>query len=205
LGRKSISDVRKPEILEHVYAVIKEEGLQGTTLSKIAEHMGVNSSLLIHYFKTKDDIMLALTEAIIERYLSYFDKHLKRIDKIKNPARRLDAILDAMFDPRWDRVVDVEVFYACFYMGFQNRQVNKRIAEVYFNFKKQMTKEIKEYYLNGKATSKESEQAAIAVISLLEGYGYYRVVVGKQASNEDYLNYMKKIIKMTLMVESNQS
>ena len=65
LGRKSISDVRKPEILEHVYAVIKEEGLQGTTLSKIAEHMGVNSSLLIHYFKTKDDIMLALTEAII--------------------------------------------------------------------------------------------------------------------------------------------
>lgn len=201
MGRKDISNIRKPEILKHVYEVIKSEGLQGTTLSKIAERMGVNSSLLIHYFKTKDDILLALTESIIEKYLKYLYEHIQIIEKINDPEERLDTILDAMFDPDWDRVVDAEVFYACFYMSFQNRRISKRIKKLYSNFKEEMAKEIEKHFGNNQSSREKSEQAAIAIIALLEGYGYYRAATGNQAPNGEYLEYIKKIAKKTLKVE----
>ena len=205
MGRKSISDIRKPEILEHVYEVVRTEGLQGTTLSKIADRMGVNSSLLIHYFKTKDDIMVALTDTIIEKYLAYFNKNSQRINKLKDPKIRLNTLLDLMFDPEWDKVVEANVFYACFYLSFKNKKVKKRIAGLYLNFKKELAKEIREHYLEGSTGEDNSEKAAVALISMLEGYGYLRAATGSNAPNGEYLEYLKSAAKQILSIEINNS
>ena len=123
MGRKSISDIRKPEILEHVYEVLKTEGIQGTTLSKIADRMGVNSSLLVHYFKSKDNLMAEFVDSLAERYSSYFESNSKEIRKIKDPITRLDAMLDLIFDPDWDGAADASVFWACFYLSFKNDKI----------------------------------------------------------------------------------
>ena len=51
MGRKSISHLRKPEILKHTYQIIKEEGLEGASITKIAKRMGINSGIVINNFK----------------------------------------------------------------------------------------------------------------------------------------------------------
>jgi len=62
MGRKSKSESRKPEILQNLYKVVNREGLEGTTLNKVAKEMGVNSGLLVHYYKTKDEMIFALVD-----------------------------------------------------------------------------------------------------------------------------------------------
>jgi hypothetical protein len=36
MGRKSISHIRKPEILHHTYKVVEDEGFMGMTIGKVA-------------------------------------------------------------------------------------------------------------------------------------------------------------------------
>ena len=60
MGRKSKAAVRKREILEHFYNILKEEGLEKASIAKVAKRMAVNPSLLIHYFKTKEAMTVAL-------------------------------------------------------------------------------------------------------------------------------------------------
>ena len=62
MGRKSKADVRKKEILEHFYIVLKQEGFENASIAKIANLMDVNPSLLIHYFKTKEEMVFAFVE-----------------------------------------------------------------------------------------------------------------------------------------------
>jgi len=40
LGRKSKSDIRKPEILDHLYRVMEEEGLERASFARVADRMG---------------------------------------------------------------------------------------------------------------------------------------------------------------------
>jgi len=58
MPRKNKANIRKREILEHFYEVLSNEGLEGASIAKIAKHMGVHPSLLMHYFKTKSVIRL---------------------------------------------------------------------------------------------------------------------------------------------------
>ena len=62
--------LRKPDILESYYQVLIQEGLEGTSISKIANRIGIHPSLIIHYFKNKDNMKLELVDLLIEKYQS---------------------------------------------------------------------------------------------------------------------------------------
>ena len=51
--KKDGAPLRKREILEHFQQVLVEEGFEGASIGKIARRMGINPSLIIHYFSTK--------------------------------------------------------------------------------------------------------------------------------------------------------
>ena len=52
------ADHRKPEILESYYQVMIQKGIEGTSISKIAERLDIHPSLIIHYFKNKENMKL---------------------------------------------------------------------------------------------------------------------------------------------------
>ena len=72
MGRKNRSDTKRSEIIKHVYDVIAESGIEGATLSRIANHMGIHKSLLTYYFHTKEEMIIALVDFITETYEKFF-------------------------------------------------------------------------------------------------------------------------------------
>ena len=67
--RKNLSaDLRKPEILESYYQVLIQEGLEGASIGKIADRLNIHPSLIIHYFKNKERMKLALVDLLVEKY-----------------------------------------------------------------------------------------------------------------------------------------
>jgi len=202
MGRKSISNIRKPEILEHVYEVLKDEGIQGTTLSKIAVRMGVNSSLLVHYFKTKDNMMAEFVDSLAERYANYFQRHSKEIGKIKKPVDRLNAMLDLLFDPDWDVSADAGVFWACFYMSFKNEKIKERFRIIYTGLMNGIAGEIRKQALKGHSDKRGSEKAAMAIISLLDGHSFYCSAIGKNGPDHEDRQFLKGIAKKMLGIDT---
>ena len=88
MGRKSKAEERKLEILQHFYEVIKEEGFENASIAKIAKSMEVNPSLLIHYFNTKEDMILELVDFLLNRYESMFLQQIQRLQHLPTRLRR---------------------------------------------------------------------------------------------------------------------
>ena len=103
MRKNQSADLRKPEILESYYQVLIEEGLEGTSISKIASRIGIHPSLIIHYFKNKENMKLELVDLLIEKYQS---PAMINFDHIEDDEEHFNAIIDVIFSFKWNRTVD---------------------------------------------------------------------------------------------------
>ena len=84
MGRKSLKEVRQKEIIESFYNVAQKEGLENASLAKVAKKMGVNTSLVLHYFESKEALIFGLINFILEGYKSmYITEENKNENKSK--------------------------------------------------------------------------------------------------------------------------
>ncbi|MBW2367675.1 MAG: TetR family transcriptional regulator, partial [Deltaproteobacteria bacterium] len=72
-----LKDIRKQEIMEHFYKVVNEHGFSGTTLAKVADSLGVGPSLLVHYYKSKELMVIDFVDFIVSNYEQYYIKRLE--------------------------------------------------------------------------------------------------------------------------------
>ena len=76
MGRTSLAPIRKREILEQFYEVLRQEGIERASMIKVANRMGVYPSHVNHYFPTKEQLISELVEFLIERYEKDFSASL---------------------------------------------------------------------------------------------------------------------------------
>src|SRR5215471_6974743 len=70
MGRPSLADTRRPQILRAFEDCVLKYGLEGSSLERIAQQAGVRRSLIRHYFGNKDELAEALVAGIIERTIA---------------------------------------------------------------------------------------------------------------------------------------
>ena len=167
--------IRKQEILEHFYKVLSDEGIEGSSLAKIAGSMGVHPSLLIHYFSSKEQMTLALVDNIAEQY---GETYLGWIGEIEDPEERLAAILDMLFSRDWMVYVDQSVFNACHYLGFHNKEIQKRFRAMYSRFADALSLEFGRLMELGAIKEMDPRQLADLVIAMTEGLDFYGTIIG---------------------------
>ena len=139
MGRKSKANLRKPEILEHFYQVLNSEGFENVSIAKVAQHMDVNPSLLIHYFHTKEAMVVEFVDYLLHRYETALVQELQSQEQ---PQQRLEIVLNLLFGPKWTSLTDPSAFYACYYLALRNAQVLERFQTMYLHFKQYLLKEI---------------------------------------------------------------
>ena len=92
---------RKTELVRTVYAVMARDGVHRVPLQQIAEEAGVSKGLLLYHFATKDAMVLAAMDWVL-------DATALRIrngaDAVAHPEQLLPAVLDAIWvDPEANR------------------------------------------------------------------------------------------------------
>lgn len=58
---------RRHQVLAAVWRVIERDGIEGTTVRKIAREAGYSAGILVHYFEDKDDILTSALRLSHER------------------------------------------------------------------------------------------------------------------------------------------
>lgn len=177
MGRRSKANVRKQEILNHFYTVIIEEGFEGASIAKIANKMDVNPSLIIHYFKTKDLMVLGLIEYILETYSSHI---LPDFSNVADPQERWEDVVDVVSRIKWSSFLDTTVFYSAFTLSLRNEEIKKKFCELYENVENRIKEEIIIAKDAGIINVSDPGNVAKLIISLLEGTNYY------QSINEEF-------------------
>ncbi len=121
MGRKSIKETRRLEIVKIFYKVAKKIGLENCSIAKIATVMDINPSLVIHYFKTKEELTLALIEYILEKYSLMFQ--YAETDTYAEIKNTLHKMINDLFSQKWNRLFDDGLFYSCYALTFRERKV----------------------------------------------------------------------------------
>lgn len=129
-GRTPKGSAKREAILEAALAVFGEVGLHGASLREIASRVGVSHQSLMHYFPTKNELLMAVLRRRDERLRRHFDDEggmsiselisLGRGDQFRAPrARLLRRVL------RKHHCLDFSVSAACIRQGVVARRLDR--------------------------------------------------------------------------------
>ncbi|OMC45141.1 TetR family transcriptional regulator [Mycobacterium sp. IS-2888] len=86
-------------ILDAALQLIAEHGAGGTSLQMIADKIGVTKAAVYHQFKTKEQIVIALTE----RELGGLEEALEAAEAHDHPIKARELLLDRVIDVAIER------------------------------------------------------------------------------------------------------
>ncbi len=188
MGRKSLKESRQPEIVKAFYALAKKEGLENASIAKTAALIGINPSLIIHYFQTREQLVSALIEFILERYLQIFKT--PTISE-EDPKTRLLTVIDKLFSQKWNMLFDDSVAYSCYSMVFRDRKVKAKFKVVLDRLRKNLEEMIIACNESGDLNIEDPARAADMVFIIVDGAYYYLSVVSNKAEYKRKLDYYK--------------
>jgi len=192
MGRKSISHIRKPEILRHTYKVVEEEGFKGMTIGKIAKRMGVNSGLLIHYFKSKEGLIMEMVDFLYESSMNHY---LKELETLTSSRERMETLLEILFDTSGTWPQRDAVFWSCYAMGFRDEKIRERIRGMMLKFIEFGIEEISGWEETGLASVEDKKNAAAKIFALSEGFG----IVKNSVDDPDLVKEIADFFKNTTL------
>ena len=185
------ADIRKREILENYYQVLIEEGFEGASIGKIAKRMNIHPPLIIHYFKTKDNMTIELVDYLIEKYEA---PEFLQFDHIKDIAQRFDALMDTIFSFEWSRTINPGVHFGFYYLGFRNQRIKQRFEAMFKNFRNYLVGELEVYRKAGIVKVKNLKIAADTIVTLMEGLEYHAHFLSDNEPFEEFANYSRQMI-----------
>jgi AcrR family transcriptional regulator len=82
---------RREQIVLAAAAVLGRDGYAATTLKQIAREADVAPGLLHYYFRSKDDLLIAVIEALFHRFIEEWQES---VDGLSDPFDRISAAID---------------------------------------------------------------------------------------------------------------
>lgn len=199
MGRKSIKELRRKEIVKAFYKVAQKEGLENASIAKVARQLDINPSLVMHYYNTKDALIDGLIDYILERY-RYIYKPEKRIT---DRAERLEKIIDNLFSRKWGTLFDDSVFYSCYALIFRNEKIRQRFKKLHDSLRTFLAEEFREAMEDGTIEIEDPVAAADMVFILVEGAYYYLGL--SEDKNEEKLAVYKNEVLLRLKLKVNHA
>ncbi len=183
--------LRKPEILEGYYHVLIEEGLEGTSISKIAKRLNIHSSLIFHYFQNKDNLTFELIELMIEKFKS---THLLRFEQIRDDEERFHALIDMIFSYQWSRTVDPGIHFGFYYQSFRDERTHDRLKDMFSWLKAYLQGQLADFHQKGIIQVQDEGKAAEYIITLMEGLEFHAQFLSKGQAFEIFSETAKKSV-----------
>lgn len=188
MGRKSLKESRQPEIVRAFYKLAKKEGLENASIAKTAALININPSLIIHYFQTREQLVSALIEFILERYLQIFKTPAVSEE---DPQKRLLTVIDRLFSQKWNILFDDSVAYSCYSMVFRDKKVKAKFKMVLDQLRQNLEEMIIACNKAGCLEVSDPARAADMVFIIVDGAYYYLTLVVNKEEYKTKLDYYK--------------
>jgi len=177
MGRKSLEEPRKKEIIKAFYKVAKKQGLEETSIAKIAEVMNINPSLIVHYFRNKQELVYALIEYILDKYMLIY-----KVDNTDKPTLAdLKKMIDNLFSKKWNNLFDDGLFYSCYALSFRDKKIKQMYHSIGITLRSRLASIIESCNKEKIVSVKNLEDVADRLFVLVDGsYFYLSVITDKK-------------------------
>ena len=138
MGRKSIAHKRREQILWALYDCLSEKGHEKVTINTIAAQAKLAPGVIHYYFKSKDEIVSMLAEAIIEKYGNILDLRLSEAGLNEKP---IDILIDFLVDIILDHPLN-HAFYNMVQMTFEREQLKTVMQTMLDSYRNKLSEAI---------------------------------------------------------------
>ncbi|QIL41699.1 TetR/AcrR family transcriptional regulator [Pedobacter sp. HDW13] len=197
MGRKSLKETRQLEIIKVFYQVAKKEGYENSSIAKIAKVMDINPSLIIHYFKTKEDLSYALIDYILERYLLIYTIKDKGEPKLED----LQKTVEMLFSKKWNLLFDDGLFYTFYALAFREKKIKAKYKLILDSLRKGLADMIEVCNAKGLTSIKNPQTTADLIFVLVDGAYFYLSLESDKKAYTERLGYYKHKAYQILGIE----
>jgi TetR/AcrR family transcriptional repressor of bet genes len=107
---EAVKEIRRKQLIDATIRAIGRFGYANTTLTHVAGEAGLSPGIVNFYFKSKDQLLLATLEQIVEEYSAFWQAALGK-GRIA-PAAGLEAMIEADFHPSVCNPEKISIWYA---------------------------------------------------------------------------------------------
>lgn len=166
MARQADHEQRRRQFAAAALAVISREGLEGLTMRDVAKEAGFTTGALTHYFQSKDEVLIAVSEHGAEIVRPMMDEAATGVSAREALRDLLHTILPTTtaMKAQW------RCWLAFWERGVHSPQVQRVMRERYFEYMNRVAKVIRRAQDQGEAPRDlDVEHVAREIIALVDG------------------------------------
>lgn len=160
---------RKPAILKAFYEVIEAVGFENASVAKVAKQAGVHASLVIHYFGSKERMVLELVDEVLLTYTDLIGK----LPHSGEPHQRLEQLLALIWSREWHEAANLSVIFSFLALSQRDERVMSRLHALYERYGRYLLEQVRFFADADVIQVADAEAATQGLISLSEGSHYF--------------------------------
>ena len=195
MARQADHNERRKLFAAAALAVIAREGLEGLTMRVVAKEAGFTTGALTHYFQSKDELLIAASEAGA-------DVVRPEMDDAATGASARGALRDLLYTvlPTSPAMKAQWRFWVAFWeRAAHSPQVQRVMRERYFEYTNRVATVIRRSQEQGE-TPRDVDAEAVAreVIALIDGIGVQVMIGSRKFTVAVQRQYVDALLEMRL-------
>jgi AcrR family transcriptional regulator len=164
--RPDVSEQRRSQILQAASRVFARRGFQETRMDDIVSESGLSKGALYWYFESKDDIIIAIVDSVLDRELA----HIRALVDDPRPAReRLMHFVEFMLEDFQNLDELLPMVFEIVALAIRNASVQPMIESYFRSTMESLVPIIEQGIEAGEFRPVDAQAAAIAVGAQIEG------------------------------------
>lgn len=196
MGRKIVAPQRREQIVRALFDCLAENGHETVTVKDIARRANLHYGVIHYYFKSKDDIVSALADAIIAKYERLLTERVSEADTPSEKIRlALEFLVDEfIFNRRLNRV-----FYNFVQMAFEHKTVRAALRKQLRVYRGLVAEAIAEGIRNGEFSGRDAEEAASLIVAMIEGMALQWVIEPRSLNRDSVFKVLREAIETHML------
>ena len=164
--RPNVTQERKFQILNAAEDVFTKKGLDVARMDDIAEETGLSKGTLYLYFKSKDDLIIAILDRIFEGVFKQMDA---RKDNLLSATEAIFQFTEEAIRDYKKMLRLMPVAYEFLALAFRNKTVQKALKQYFRHYMDMLVPIIQRGIDSGEFRQVDAREVAIAAAAIYEG------------------------------------
>ena len=164
--RPDVSEERRAQIIESAIQVFARQGFASTRMDDVAAESGLSKGLLYWYFKSKEDIIIAIADLL---FSAEFHKMQSLSVEGQTARACLESFLEIFIADLQGMLKVAPVIYEFYALAFRNATVRRVMQEYLGRFVAILEPIVQHGMEGGEFTPGNSRQVTVAIGAALEG------------------------------------
>ena len=164
--RPNVSDERKNQIINAAEGVFTEKGFDAARMDDIADETGLSKGTLYLYFKSKDELIIAILDRM-------FQREFKQLENLDQPAQSSTDAIWNITELLTKEILSllrlIPIVYQFLALAFRNKYVQKAMKKYINRYLDILIPIIQRGIDSGEFRQVDAREVAVAMGAMIEG------------------------------------